>query len=203
MTLKDVATISGCSVATVCKVFKDSAEISDETKKAVLSAAKKCGYFDKAASRTAVYGGIKTIIFADPAQKYQAEFSAISAAFVKGGFQPVYLIASAKTATEMAKQIGAVALLFMGEYKSNEPFIFAFEIFEISQVGKLLKEFETLRPERASRGKKSGTAAARRAKTNAPKGKAKKPAAPSNETGISNSQKPAPARAKQEEIWLL
>ena len=47
MTLKDVAHVSGCSVATVSKVFKNSAEISEDTKQRVIKAARQIGYLKK------------------------------------------------------------------------------------------------------------------------------------------------------------
>jgi len=65
MTLKDVALMANCSVATVSKALKNSSEISEEAKMRILTVAKECGYFKKATTRSAVLGGFKTVIFND------------------------------------------------------------------------------------------------------------------------------------------
>ena len=63
MTLKDVALKANCSVATVSKALKNSSEISEDAKQRILAVAKECGYLKKATTRSAVLGGIKTLIF--------------------------------------------------------------------------------------------------------------------------------------------
>lgn len=47
MTLKTIAEMTGTTVSTVSKAFKDSGEISNETKTKILNAAKKLGCYEK------------------------------------------------------------------------------------------------------------------------------------------------------------
>ncbi len=77
MTLKDVALLANCSVATVSKALKNSPEISKDAKERIIKAATDCGYIKKATTRTAVLGGIKAVIFADPNEKYLSLFGEI------------------------------------------------------------------------------------------------------------------------------
>ncbi len=115
MTLKDVAALAGCSVATVCKVFKNSNEISAETKKTVLQAAKKSGYLQKATTRTAVLGGLKVVLLCDPQNRLDGQISAVSAALQRGGYTAAYTVLEPKAAFSLMLQIGAVGMVCAAE----------------------------------------------------------------------------------------
>ena len=107
MTLKDVARVSGCSVATVSKVFKNSAEISKSTKERVLKAARQVGYIKKATAKSATLGGQRPIVFADPYGDYCDEILSLTRTFSKYDFTLIYVAYSLSKAEELALQIGA------------------------------------------------------------------------------------------------
>ena len=107
MTLKDVARVSGCSVATVSKVFKNSPEISEGTKARVLKAAKQVGYLDKATAKSLTLGGHKPVVFADASGKYSGDIVSLTRIFEKYEFTLIYVALSSKKAEEISRQIGA------------------------------------------------------------------------------------------------
>ncbi len=61
MTVTELARITGFSVSTVSKALSDSGEISLETKKEILRAARETGYYDKAIKRKKRIGMPKTV----------------------------------------------------------------------------------------------------------------------------------------------
>lgn len=61
MTVTELARITGFSVSTVSKALSDSEEISLETKKEILRAARETGYYDKAIKRKKRIGMPKTV----------------------------------------------------------------------------------------------------------------------------------------------
>lgn len=61
MTVTELARITGFSVSTVSKALSDSEEISLETKKEILRAARETGYYDKAIRRKKRIGMPKTV----------------------------------------------------------------------------------------------------------------------------------------------
>lgn len=184
-TLKDVAVLSNCSVATVCKVFKNSAEISEDTKQKVLKAARQCGYLKKATTRTAVLGGMKIVVFCDPACSSITRFAEISDYFRKNGYAVVYTVLKPQDARDLLAQTGAVGMVFVGENVFEELNIFKFSGGEIAALQEIITQLNALRPQRAPR-----------------KSAAVPNSAPPKEPK-SASNKPEDLPRKKDEIWLL
>lgn len=183
MTLKDVAALAGCSIATVCKVFKNSNEISVETKKTVLQAAKKSGYLQKATTRTAVLGGLKVVLLCDPQNRLDGQISAVSAALQRGGYTAAYTVLEPKAAFSLMLQIGAVGMVCAAENTLTDSRVLT-NAEGAPQPTNWLKFLNGL----------GGVARAAR------KGQSKAAAAPKPaEPGLAEEKQP-PVR---EEIWLL
>ncbi len=181
MTLKDVALLTGCSVATVSKAFKNSPEISVETKERIIKAATDCGYIKKATSRTAVLGGIKVILFADPKEKYLSLFSEIKAFCEKEGFTVLYTLENADKATDLMEQIGAIGLILADE-KQEKEMVFTFE-GDISVFEDILDSLNSFMPKRKSRAKTENAKKVSRV--------------PRKKQAVNSESK------KESEIWLL
>ncbi len=181
MTLKDVAKVSGCSVATVSKVFKNSAEISAETKERVLEAAKSIGYLKKATTRPAVLGGKKPVVFSDPKNIYMSQLGDIKRAAQRQGLTLVYVMLDDENALELTEQIGAWGLITAGSTRLEAENVVAFT----GDLKELTEEFKTMAnfvPKRASRSKVDVTV---------------KPARQEKPKEIERPAK------KEEDIWLL
>lgn len=190
MTLKDVAVISGCSVATVSKVFKNSPEISEETKQRVLESAEKCGYLKKATSRAAVLGGAKTVIVADFKMRFSDRLPKISAMAEKNGLTVLYTSVNAQTAQELMEQIGAWGLVILGDVAKSGEENMAFITGDLTGLAEFFSLVSTYRPKRAPRTKNGLS----KPRAQADQHKAPLPA-----------EQPAPEELKsqKEEIWLL
>lgn len=181
MTLKDVAKVSGCSVATVSKVFKNSAEISADTKERVLEVAKSIGYLKKATTRPAVLGGKKPVVFSDPKNIYTSQLGEIKKAAQRQGLTLVYVMLDDQSALELTEQIGAWGLITAGKTRLSAENVVAFtgDLKELNEEFKAMAEFV---PKRAPRSKNTATA---------------KPVRKEKPKEI---QRPA---KKEEDIWLL
>lgn len=147
MTLKDVASISGCSVSTVSKVFKNSAEISEETKRKVLETAKKVGYLQKATEKKATLGGQRPIVFADIKGEYKEKLLNLTKLFLKYNFTLVYVISDAKKATELSSQIGGWGTVVTDFKTESAENLFAFNGDE-EKLADFLKELSGFKPKR-------------------------------------------------------
>lgn len=185
MTLKDVANVSGCSVATVSKVFKNSAEISEETKERVLSAAKRIGYLKKVTSRPAILGGQKPVVFADPKNTYLSSLYDIKKSADRNGLTLVYVMSDDSDALELSQQIGAWGLVVVGHTRLTAENVFSFsgDISGLFDYFEKISEYVPKRPSRAKTDSKS--------KTKAPSNKPK-----AEEPKVTSVK-------KSEEIWLL
>lgn len=149
MTLKDVALISGCSVATVSKVFKNSIEISDETKKRVLAAAKSCGYLEKATSRTAVLGGMMPVLVNGDITDLMV-IQKIFKNIQKAKMTPVFCTLNEGSAIKLAGQIGALGIVVLKKAESTNDSLFYY-FGNDAELGKFLKTIsqkKTARPKR-------------------------------------------------------
>lgn len=182
MTLKDVAALANCSVATVCKVFKNSEEISPQTKERVVAAAKKCGYLKKATTRTAVLGGLKVVLLSDPLQKILPELPTLQKQLAQAGYTAVYTALESAEALKLMRQIGAVALACFGPCSLPENNIYkANETFEVAEFCAFLNGL-------------GGVARATRKS-------AEKPAQPHRKE--EKQSQPTQATKHRDEIWLL
>lgn len=150
MTLKDVAEASGCSAATVSKVFKNSAEISEETKQRVIKAAKEVGYIKKATSRPAVLGGLRPVIFADFGVKYSESIVSFEKLFSRYDFTFLYVSLNTEKAAELSNQIGGWGVVTTEEYLKEKENIFYFNGDEKS-LTEFLKELSNYVPPRTQR----------------------------------------------------
>ena len=154
MTLKDVAVITGCSVATVSKVFKNSPEISINTKNRVLEAAKECGYINKAVSHNTVLGAEKILIIDDPEGFIFNEFNLLYENAKKLGIVLLYTVCDTKTAKKLLRETGAIGLVIRTNKKdhdsNNKNIMYAYEndVFKISEFFKFA---DSIRPVRAAR----------------------------------------------------
>lgn len=148
MTLKDVAKISGCSVATVSKVFKNSAEISEETKKRVISAAEKIGYLKKATTRPKILGGLKPVIFSDPEQKFISYLKELNKTVQRQGLSLLYVMLNSEEAKKLSAQIGAWGII--SAKKTDDTEIYSFE-GDFQGLSKKLEEMASFVPKRAPR----------------------------------------------------
>lgn len=190
MTLKNVAVLSGCSVATVSKVFKNSPEISEETKQRVLESAEKCGYLKKATSRAAMLGGAKTVIVADPGLRFTDRLSRINTLAETNGLTVLYSAVGEETARSLVEQIGAWGLVILGDVaKSGEENI-AFLTGDLTGLAEFFASVSTYCPKRAPRTKS---------------GLSKTQVKADSHTAPSPTEQPAPEeqKSKKEEIWLL
>ena len=150
MTLKDVARVSGCSVATVSKAFKNSAEISESTKARVIKAAKQVGYLKKATSKAATLGGQRPIIFADATLKYKDDIVAYTKLFERYDLQLIYVLCNTKKAEELALQIGAWGVVTTESSKSGSENLLSFS-GDKEELSKYLKKLSSYVPKRAPR----------------------------------------------------
>ncbi len=180
MTLKDVALLANCSVATVSKALKNSSEISDEAKQRILSVAKKSGYFEKAITHKAVLGGYKTVIFNDVSEDGFNQYKEFASLAEEYGLLPMYISISPKKAKELINQLGAFGLVLWGKTtKETDNRIICLENgFEgLEEFLKNINQYKPIRPSRAGNSTQNKT-------TNNQTAKKEKPKA-------------------QEEIWLL
>ncbi len=180
MTLKDVARVSGCSVATVSKVFKNSAEISKGTKERVLKAAKQVGYIKKATAKSATLGGQRPIVFADPYGDYSGEVISLTKIFQKYDFTLIYVAYSVSKAEELALQIGSWGVVTTESRARDIENLFIYS-GDNHLLSGYLDKLSRFVPQRASRS-----------------GGEYKPKTSSS----SSSNTGAPAK-RQEDIWLL
>lgn len=176
MTLKDVAKISGCSVATVSKVFKNSAEISEETKKRVILAAEKIGYLKKATTSPKILGGLKPVIFFDPEQKFISSLKELNMTVQRHGLSLLYVMLNSEEAKKLSAQIGAWGII--SAKKTDDTEIYSFE-GDFQGLSKKLEEMASFVPKRAPR---TTADVPRKAK---------------------ESLKPKVYERKKEDIWLL
>lgn len=183
MTLKEVAALADCSVATVCKAFKNSNEISSLTKQRVLQAAKQCGYLQKATTRTAVLGGLKVVLLCDPNGRLQAKAAAIMSDLQRGGYSAVYTVLNPNTALELMLQVGAVGMVCVAENAPEHSRVFT-QLQGEPEVEQWLEFLNSLGG--VARKRRTGQSRAQRQKQPA-------------EVPVPN-EKPEPPR---DEIWLL
>ena len=190
MTLKDVALKANCSVATVSKALKNSSEISEDAKQRILAVAKECGYLKKATTRSAVLGGIKTLIFNDVDGNSAEQYFSIQNLAKKQGVTVLYLSASESHALELLNQLGSLGLIIKGGKKSskNEK-VFVLQN-DLDGLKEFLEEICKFMPQRPSR------VGLRSAKKEVYNNAEKKVKAVKKE-----ESKPEPK--KQDEIWLL
>lgn len=195
MTLKDVALMANCSVATVSKALKNSSEISEEAKMRILTVAKECGYFKKAATRSAVLGGFKTVIFNDVEGKNANLYFDIQKLAKKYGLTAIYVSISEKEALELLNQLGAFGIILKGEnIKISGEKIFELKnsIDDAKDFLKEISDFMPQRPSRATNAKPKKLSKTVSDAKNKPKAKE-----------ISNNENKEKQVNKKEEIWLL
>lgn len=176
MTLKDVANISGCSVATVSKVFKNSPEISEETKKKVLLAAEEIGYLKKATTSPLLLGGLKPVVFSDPHQKFISALDKLNKMASHHGLSLIYVVLKIEDSEKLAAQIGAWGLVLSQKSLDDNAYYFD---GDFSALADKFEEFSHFVPKRAPRTK---TVAPKKQKADS---------------------KPKGYEKKQEDIWLL
>lgn len=187
MTLKDVAALAGCSVATVSKALKNSPEISEEAKSRILSVAKQSGYFKKAITHQAVLGGFKTVIFNDVKGDGIDFVLSLQAMAKKYGFVLMYVSIPIADARELIEQQGAFGLIIKGAVQKNaDDKVFYFSD-NISGAADFLKQISEYKPKRASR---AGI-------------KQKKTQSRVNNRSEYEVEVITPPQTKKEEIWLL
>lgn len=151
MTLKDVALLANCSVATVSKALKNSSEISDEAKKRILSVAKKSGYFEKAIKHKAVLGGYKTIIFNDISTNGFSQYKEFVSLAEKYELLPMYISVPNKKAKELLNQLGAFGLVLWGKANiETDSHIISLEN-DFKGLEEFLKNISQYKPSRPSR----------------------------------------------------
>lgn len=190
MTLKDVALKANCSVATVSKALKNSSEISEDAKQRILAVAKDCGYLKKATTRSAVLGGIKTLIFNDVEGTSPELYFSIQNLAKKQGITTLYLSSSEAHALELLNQLGALGLVIKGGKKAvkNEKVFILHN--DLDGVKEFLEDIRQFMPQRPSRAGVKNTSVAVKRKTE-------------NNTSKSKVEQSKPEPKKQEEIWLL
>lgn len=190
MTLKDVAQLSGCSVATVSKALKNSPEISEEAKQRIVSIAKKSGYLKKATTRTAVLGGLKTVIFNDVKGDSADLILSLQRLAKKFGLILIYVCLSVNESKELMNQQGACGLIIKGTEKqiSDEKIlVFSSDMGETESFLKTISEFKPKRPSRAGKGGEK--ASSQKEKT--------------EEYIVETLTPPQTEEEEKEEIWLL
>ena len=160
MTLKDVAKLSNCSVATVSKALKDSPEISEEAKQRIVSVAKESGYFKKATTHKAVLGGFKTVIFNDVKGDSAHLVSLLIKTAKKYGLVLLCVSLSVSDAKELMNQIGALGLVVVGVDAKNEEKVLYMsdDMNEAISFLKWLSEYKQKRPSRAGATNKKPSA---------------------------------------------
>lgn len=190
MTLKDVALKANCSVATVSKALKNSSEISEDAKQRILAVAKECGYLKKATTRSAVLGGIKTLIFNDVEGNSAEQYFSIQNLAKKQGITTLYLSAGVAHALELLNQLGALGLVIKGGKKAveNEK-VFVLQN-DLEGVKEFLDDISQFMPQRPSRAGVKGSSVAVKRKSE-------------NKATKSKVEEIKPEPKKQEEIWLL
>lgn len=190
MTLKDVALKANCSVATVSKALKNSSEISEDAKQRILTVAKECGYLKKATTRSAVLGGIKTLIFNDVDGNSAEQYFSIQNLAKKQGITVLYLSASESHALELLNQLGALGLVIKGGKKppQNEK-IFVLQN-DLEGLKEFLKGICDFMPKRPSRAGAKNIGAVTKIKTE-------------KKENSSETEENKPQTKRQEEIWLL
>ena len=82
MTIKDIARLSGCGVATVSRVLNDHPDVSDETRRKVMAVVEEQGFQpnnnakhlkqQSSTSIAIIVKGIMNMLFADLVEKVQA-----------------------------------------------------------------------------------------------------------------------------------
>ncbi len=189
MTLKDVALKANCSVATVSKALKNSSEISEDAKQRILAVAKECGYLKKATTRSAVLGGIKTLIYNDVDGNSAEQYFSIQNLAKKQGITVLYLSASESHALELLNQLGALGLIIKGGKKSskNEK-VFVLQN-DLDGLKEFLEEICKFMPQRPSR---VGVKSVKKAVNNT-----------ENKVKAVKKEESKSEPKKQEEIWLL
>lgn len=196
MTLKDVALKANCSVATVSKALKNSSEISGEAKERILEAAKECGYFKKATTRTAVLGALKTVIFNDINGDSAGMYAELQKLAKRQGLTLIYVAIKEKESLELLEQIGAFGLILKNgseKHTSEKVFVLKEDILEITEFLKSISEYMPLRPSRASASGKNKIL--------------QKESLYNKENEKTNTEEKQPViqekSEKKEEIWLL
>lgn len=184
MTLKDVAALAGCSVATVSKALKNSPEISEAVKARIVDVARESGYLKKATAHQAVLGGMKLVLICDRRGAALARLEALQAAMKKQGLTLLYTTVSEREARELMEQIGALGLLMVGGSPVREERICTLSE-DPREVAAFLKQISEYRPKRPSR--------AGQVQCRPDEGKA----------AVGQQQLEPEAPAKKEEIWLL
>ncbi len=152
MTLKDVAMLSGCSVATVSKAFKNSPEVSEETKKRIIAAAKQCGYIKKATTRSAVLGGHKLVIFADSNGEYSGRFNEIARLGKSLNISVFYLMETYEKSAEIMEQTGALGMVTVEGADPDNEKIFEFD-GNFGNLKSIFNKILDIAPKRPSRSK--------------------------------------------------
>ncbi len=180
MTLKDVATLAGCSVATVSKALKNSPEISEAVKSRIVAIAKESGYLKKATTHQAVLGGMKILLFCDARGTAASEFSVLYSTAKKYGLTLVYTVLPEGQSRELMAQIGAMGLLLFGTNKVvREERVFSLTEDRLENEA-FIRQISEYRPKRPSR---SGSGVIR--------------------SSDKEREKKTESTAKKEEIWLL
>lgn len=189
MTLKDVALKANCSVATVSKALKNSSEISMEAKQRILEVAKECGYFKKATTRSAVLGGVKTVIFNDVKGNSAELYFDIQKLAKKSGLTAIYLSVSVNESLELLNQLGAFGIIIKGGKVAEDSKVFALQT-SADEAKEFLKDISSFMPQRPSRAANGKTKKV--ANQNKPK-----------QSSVKKAVKKEPVVQKKEEIWLL
>ena len=197
MTLKDVALKANCSVATVSKALKNSSEISEDAKQRILAVAKESGYLKKATTRSAVLGGLKTVIFNDISGENTNLYFEIQKLAKKYGLITIYISVSEKDSLELLNQLGAFGLILKGDNlnATNEKvFVLQNSADEAKEFLNEISDFMPKRPSRAVsvKGKKT---------TVTQKSANKKSKVKSN--NVNNNENKGETAHRKEEIWLL
>ena len=156
MTLKDVAALAGCSVATVSKALKNSPEISEAVKARIVAVAKESGYLKKATTHCAILGGMKTVLLSDPQGAAVSRLRVVQASAKKQGLILLYVSLSAREARELMMQIGAMGLLLVGGAPVREERVFTLseDLREITDFLQQIGAYQPKRPSRAGQAKK-------------------------------------------------
>lgn len=197
MTLKDVALKANCSVATVSKALKNSSEISEDAKQRILAVAKESGYLKKATTRSAVLGGLKTVIFNDISGENTNLYFEIQKLAKKYGLITIYISVSEKDSLELLNQLGAFGLILKGDNlnATNEK-VFALQnsADEAKEFLNEISDFMPKRPSRAVSMKGKKTTVTQKSANKKSKVKA---------NNVNNNENKGETAHRKEEIWLL
>lgn len=189
MTLKDVALMANCSVATVSKALKNSSEISEGAKQRILAVAKDCGYFKKATTRCAVLGGVKLVIFNDIKGDSADVYFELQQLAKKCGLTVIYISVSERESVELLNQLGAFGLILKGEkLKSIDEKILILQN-NVQETKNFLNKISSFMPQRPSRAASQKPVEKMAAKTKI-------------KENIKKEKYEQPVQ-KKEEIWLL